>query len=106
MQDQISIWLPLHLHENIHEEDIVHLKRMERKYDFNLLKGLEEVFMDKKFWSSHWGSDMPSLLAIASYFQWTLFCLNFRKPPITMYLLPHSVPLTELVYLQNLHQQV
>ena len=48
MQDQISISLPLHLHENIHEEDIVHLKRMERKYDFDLLKGLEEVFYGQK----------------------------------------------------------
>ena len=34
--------------QNIHEEDIVHLKRMERKYDFNLLKGLEEVFYRQK----------------------------------------------------------
>ena len=48
MQDQISISLPLHLHENIHEEDIVHLKRMERKYDFDLLKVLEEVFYRQK----------------------------------------------------------
>ena len=44
MQDQISMWFPLPLYENIHEEDM-HLKRMERKYDFNLLKGLEEVFL-------------------------------------------------------------
>ena len=44
IQDQISMWIPLHLYENIHEEDIIHLKRMERKNDFNLLKGLEEVF--------------------------------------------------------------
>ena len=48
MQDQISMWFPLHLYENIHEEDIMHLKRMERKYDFNLLKGLEEVFDRQK----------------------------------------------------------
>ena len=61
MQDQISIWFPLHLHENFHGEDIVHLKRMERKYDFDLLKVLEEVFfIDKKFWSSHRGSDLLS----------------------------------------------
>ena len=33
---------------NIHEEDIIHLKRMERKNDFNLLKGLEEVFYRQK----------------------------------------------------------
>ena len=48
MQDQISMWFPLYLYENIHEEDIMHLKRMERKYDFNLLKGLEEVFYRQK----------------------------------------------------------
>ena len=48
MQDHISMWFPLHLHENIHEEDIMHLKRMERKYNFDLLKGLEEVFYRQK----------------------------------------------------------
>ena len=48
MQDQISMWFPLHLYENIHEEDIIHLKRMERKNDFNLLKGLEEFFYRQK----------------------------------------------------------
>ena len=46
MQDHISMWFPLHLYENIHEEDI--MQRMERKYDFNLLKGLEEVFYRQK----------------------------------------------------------
>ena len=45
MQEHISMWFPLHLHENIHEEDVMHLKRMERKYDFDLLIGLEEVFL-------------------------------------------------------------
>ena len=48
MQDHISMWFPLHLHENIHEEDIMHLKRMERKYNFDLLEGLEEVFYRQK----------------------------------------------------------
>ena len=48
MQDHISMWFPLHLHKNIHEEDIMHLKRMERKYNFDLLEGLEEVFYRQK----------------------------------------------------------
>ena len=66
MQDQISMWFPLHLYENIHEEDIMHLKRMERKYDFNLLKGLEEAFDRQKVmeFSLRWRS---ALLAISSY---------------------------------------
>ena len=37
-------------------------------------------------------SQLPSLNA---------FFLNIRKPPITMYLSPHSVPLSELVCLQS-----
>ena len=48
MHDHISMWFPLHFYENIHEEDTMHLKRMERKYDFDLLKGLEEVFYRQK----------------------------------------------------------
>ena len=27
MQDHISMWFLFHLHENIHEEDIMHLKQ-------------------------------------------------------------------------------
>ena len=45
MQYHISMCFLFHLHENIHEEDIMHLKRMQRKYDFDLLKGLEESFL-------------------------------------------------------------
>ena len=48
MQEHISMWFPLHLHENIYEEDVMHLKRMERKYDFDLLIGLEEFFYGQK----------------------------------------------------------
>ena len=83
----------------------MHLKRMQRKYDFDLLKGLEESFL----WTKSSGvltevaicppgdSQLPSR---------NVFILSFRKAPITMHLLPHSVPSSELVCLQNLHQQV
>ena len=60
MQDQISMWFPLHLYENIHEEDIMHLKRMERNMILTFSKDSKKFLIDKKLWSSHWGSDLLS----------------------------------------------